>query len=515
MPTTQGTPNRNIIWNNNSCWINSGLQCMTTFYEFRTKLNALHLKENSLEFKLKTVLNELTKNQNTSIDTSDFYEKIVSLGIGAMGTGGGDFAPNVLFYLLTNRTPKLKYLFRQVHQIKQESTIKKLSAKAREAQAQIKQLRNEFTPKIKSIPPFTLDLELRKKRLALANELNEKENSLNQIIEKETTELFKFEYRTAYHWSIKSFKDITEQDSSLVTFPKYLLLNFIAGFNEEIPLTINPYGCSKKYHLQAKGLSSSFHATAVVKSNDNNSYFYDDFRQQVTPVHEEVIKNKKYNNYTTDFLYYQAEDSNDIFIDTKNMTALHWAALCNNLGLAQQEIMNGALIDARTTTLETPLHFAALAGSSEIIKLLKQNGAEIKAQNDKQMTPLSFAIEQFNFKAIQYLMKQGADINQTYHSTGRLSLSHLISVTTTQNKEIAFKIIQFIITHGVSKNVLDDAIDACSKNNSAELREQIAKLLKPNPLATKLMLLKKQLFNLKKKLSKLKRSINELKNTLS
>lgn len=488
---------------------------MTTFHEFCTKLNTLTLADNSLESNLKNILDKLTTKQNTSIDTSHFYEKIVSHGIGAMGTGGGDFVPNILFYLLTNKIPQLKYLFRQVHQIKQESTIKILSEKARQAQAEIIELENRFMPEIKKINFFTAPPELKAKRQTLANELEEKKKNLNNVIKEETIELPKFEYRAAYHWSIKSFKDITEQDSSLVTFPKYLLLNFNSGFNEEIPLTMHPYGCSKKYHLQAKGLSSSFHATAVVKSNDNSWYFYDDLGQQVTLVHEEVIKNKKYNTYSTDFLYYQAENTNDIFIDIKNMTPLHWAALCGNISLAQHEIENSALLDAKTITRETPLHFAALAGSTEMVKLLIQNGAQINAQNEKHMTPLSFAIEQFNFEVIQYLMKHGADINQTYHSTGRLSLSHLISVTTTQNKEIAFKIIQFIITHGVSKNVLDDAIDACSKNNSAELREQIAKLLKPNTLATKLMLLKKQLSNLKKKLSNLKKSLNQLKIKLS
>ncbi len=509
---TQSTPNRNIIWNNNSCWINSGLQCMTTFHEFRAKLDALHMNKDSIELGLKTVLNELTAHQNTPIDTFNFYEKSVSRGIGAMGTGGGDFVPSMLFYLLTNRIPKLKYLFTQVHQIKTESTIKTLSAEARDAEAKIKILRDTFTPQIKRIPFFTPDAELKKQRQALVDELNKKEGILKEIIKRGTTELPTFEYRIAYNWHIKSLKEITEEDSSLIVFPKYLLLCLSFFVDDEIPLTMTPYGCNKKYHLQAKGLTSNNHATSVVKSSDNSWYFYDDFGRKITPVDEETIKNKNYKNYRTDFLYYQAEDVEDIFIpQNKSMTPLHWAALCQNVAMVNQQIKSGNPLDAKTATNETPLHFAALTGSTKIIKSLLKNGAHINNKNNTGMTPLSFAMEQLNFEAIQDLIKCGADINQTYHASGKFSLSHLISITSTQNKEISFKIIKFIIAHGILDNVLHDAVDACSKNNSDKIRKKIALLLKPNPIELKLTLLNQQLFNLKKKLSILKKSITQLK----
>lgn len=509
---TQSTPNRNIIWKNNSCWINSGLQCMTTFYQFRTKLNALLLKENSLEFELKTILDELTASKSSPIDTFSFYKKAVSLGIGAMGTGGGDFVPSILLYLVTNRVPELKYLFSQVHQIKREGTIKNLSAEAIAAEAEMQTLRDRFMPQIKSISFFTDDEELKKQRKALVDQFNKESDPLKAIIKNGTVERQMFEYRIAYNWTIKSIKEITEEDSSLIVFPKYLLLSLSFFVDDQIPLTIRPYGCNKEYRLQAKGLTSTTHATSVVRSQDNKWYFYDDLGEKITLVNEEVVKNKKYKNYNTDFLYYEAENIEEIFIqDNKNMTPLHWAALSQNVEMLKQHIQNGDSIDAKTATNETPLHFAALVGSTKSIKLLLQKGADISNKNNAGMTPLSFAIAQLNFEAIRLLMKYGADINQTYHASGKFSLSHLISITSTQNKEVSCKIIKFIIAHGMLNSVLNDAYIACSKNNSSEIAERIKLLLNPNPIEVKLTLLIEQLFDLKKKLSNLKKSITQLK----
>ena len=127
------------------------------------------------------------------------------------------------------------------------------------------------------------------------------------------------------------------------------------------------------------------------------------------------------------------------------MTALHWAAMNGNAGLAEVLVFAGANVQAATRIgdyrplhlaaqaaqptvarllLEagsdpnaattdggaTPLHFAAQSGSAQIVQALVDHGANVDAMEPKWgQTPLMFAAARNRAPAIQALMAAGAD----------------------------------------------------------------------------------------------------------
>jgi ankyrin repeat protein len=94
------------------------------------------------------------------------------------------------------------------------------------------------------------------------------------------------------------------------------------------------------------------------------------------------------------------------------MTALHWAAMKNDVELVQTLLYAGA--NARATTrlgAYTPLLLAAKSGNAEVIEPLAKAGADINAATANGTTALMFAAASGNVAAVQALVERGADVN--------------------------------------------------------------------------------------------------------
>jgi len=92
-------------------------------------------------------------------------------------------------------------------------------------------------------------------------------------------------------------------------------------------------------------------------------------------------------------------------VDADGRSALHHAALSNELGAAKLLISKGADIHKKDPYRYTPLHLAAREGNEEIVKLLLDEGANINATIDVGYTAIDLADQ---FPTVQdYLRTRG------------------------------------------------------------------------------------------------------------
>jgi len=93
------------------------------------------------------------------------------------------------------------------------------------------------------------------------------------------------------------------------------------------------------------------------------------------------------------------------------ITALHIAAEKNLLKAAKWLINEGANLEAKDRTGETPLHYAAWQDSVLVAKELITRGAEVDAKDKWKRTPLSRAAGWNSLKVAQLLINNGANKN--------------------------------------------------------------------------------------------------------
>lgn len=87
-------------------------------------------------------------------------------------------------------------------------------------------------------------------------------------------------------------------------------------------------------------------------------------------------------------------------------------------------IANGADINAKDDTGNTPLHYAANSGHAKGAALLIKAGADIEAKNNKGWTPLQRACIDGHLEIIEVLIASDADVNAPL-SNGLLPLDIL------------------------------------------------------------------------------------------
>ena len=94
------------------------------------------------------------------------------------------------------------------------------------------------------------------------------------------------------------------------------------------------------------------------------------------------------------------------------MTALHWAAMRDNVDMAQMLLYAGANVKA-TTRLGgyTPLMLAAKNGNATMIRALAKGGADVKATTSTGVTPLMLAAQSGHADAVKALIELGSDVN--------------------------------------------------------------------------------------------------------
>lgn len=89
-------------------------------------------------------------------------------------------------------------------------------------------------------------------------------------------------------------------------------------------------------------------------------------------------------------------------------TALHMAAHCNCIAVAEALLDKRADVNVCDAWDETPLHFAARAGNVEVCKLLLENHASVNASNADGNTPLLVAAQARKTTICELLLDRGA-----------------------------------------------------------------------------------------------------------
>ena len=97
--------------------------------------------------------------------------------------------------------------------------------------------------------------------------------------------------------------------------------------------------------------------------------------------------------------------------DSQGKTALHRAAQCGHLAIAQSLLSKGANVNAKDNKKEIPLHTAARYGHRELIRLLLENGADINAKNNEEETVLHRGAWSEHKELVRLLLEKRADIN--------------------------------------------------------------------------------------------------------
>ena len=105
------------------------------------------------------------------------------------------------------------------------------------------------------------------------------------------------------------------------------------------------------------------------------------------------------------------------------MTALHWAALHDNAGMAAMLVYAGGNLEA-TTRLggNTPLHLASRQGNTEVIETLLEAGSDVNAFTATGVTALHLAAGAGDPNAVAALLFRGGDVDVLDRHSGRTPL---------------------------------------------------------------------------------------------
>jgi len=104
-------------------------------------------------------------------------------------------------------------------------------------------------------------------------------------------------------------------------------------------------------------------------------------------------------------------------------TALHWAALKDDLVLADVLLKAGADVKVKTRLGGmTPLFFAAKAGNASMIDVLLKAGADANSASTNGTTPLMLAAASGKADAVKLLLDRGAQVNAADVTNGQTAL---------------------------------------------------------------------------------------------
>lgn len=105
------------------------------------------------------------------------------------------------------------------------------------------------------------------------------------------------------------------------------------------------------------------------------------------------------------------------------MTALHWAALKDDLKMMQMLVAAGANVKAATRIDSiTPIVLAAKNGNAEIVEALLKAGADPNAATSTGATVLMLAAMSGSTNAAKVLLDRGADVNAKENKNGQTAL---------------------------------------------------------------------------------------------
>ncbi|XP_032598658.1 inversin-A [Drosophila grimshawi] len=96
--------------------------------------------------------------------------------------------------------------------------------------------------------------------------------------------------------------------------------------------------------------------------------------------------------------------------DWLGMSALHFAAMNNQLEICEILLQGGINLEAKTKVDRTPLHLACYFGHERIVSLLLALKPAVNARDMLRMTPLHWAVEKRHKSIVRMLLKKQADV---------------------------------------------------------------------------------------------------------
>lgn len=131
--------------------------------------------------------------------------------------------------------------------------------------------------------------------------------------------------------------------------------------------------------------------------------------------------------------------------DRRANTALHFASIYCQEGMAQELLRRGAFIDAFSQDEGTPLMAASLRGNTRAVWLLLYYGADVNIGSTLG-TALSIAATEGHTKVVQLLLDSGADVNAVCLKRG----TALIAATMGAHESI----VELLLEHGADPNAV-------------------------------------------------------------
>ncbi|KAH8347546.1 hypothetical protein KR059_012482 [Drosophila kikkawai] len=96
--------------------------------------------------------------------------------------------------------------------------------------------------------------------------------------------------------------------------------------------------------------------------------------------------------------------------DWLGMSALHFAAMNNQLEICEILLQGGINMDAKTKVDRTPLHLACYYGHERVVSLLLALKCSVNSRDMLRMTPLHWAVEKRHKGIVRMLLKNQADV---------------------------------------------------------------------------------------------------------
>ena len=97
-------------------------------------------------------------------------------------------------------------------------------------------------------------------------------------------------------------------------------------------------------------------------------------------------------------------DNSSIWYRESGWTALHWAALSDNMNIVEILLDRGIDINSKDNNDNTALHLAAIKGNINIVEILLDRGIDINSKGNDGRTALHWAASNGNMNIVEILL---------------------------------------------------------------------------------------------------------------